>query len=137
MRNIDSIIIHCSDTPQGRDVPTEEIKRWHVEERGWSDIGYHFVIELDGSVKEGRPLAKVGAHAGGYNSKSIGICYVGGGGGIDTRTPEQIAAMVKLVFELKVQFNIANENIIGHNEVSSKQCPSFDVREWVDSLKWE
>lgn len=136
MRKIDSIIIHCSDTPAGRDVPTEEIKRWHVEERGWSDIGYHYVIELDGTVKEGRPISRSGAHASGYNANSIGVCYVGGKGG-DTRRPEQNAALVKLIFELKVKYGIANEDIKGHNEVSSKACPNFSVRDWIEGLKWD
>ena len=54
MREITKVIVHCAATPEGRDVATEEIKRWHTEERGWSDIGYHWVIELDGSTNEGR-----------------------------------------------------------------------------------
>ena len=55
-RDIDKIIIHCSATPEGRDVKTSEIKRWHVEDNGWRDIGYHFVIELDGSIHKGRAV---------------------------------------------------------------------------------
>ena len=78
MREINKIIVHCADTPEGRDVKTEEIKRWHTEERGWSDIGYHWVVELDGSVHAGRDESINGAHCRGHNSDSIGICYVGG-----------------------------------------------------------
>ena len=90
MREIKKIIVHCADTPEGRDVRTAEIKRWHTEERGWSDIGYHWVVELDGSLHAGRPEEVSGAHCKGHNSDSIGICYVGGsdasGNPKDTRT---------------------------------------------------
>jgi len=99
MRNIEEIIIHCSATPEGRDVSTEEIRQWHLD-RGWSDIGYHFVVELDGTVYDGRPLEIAGAHARGHNSQSIGICYVGGVDSDmeakDTRTNEQAIALVEL-----------------------------------------
>ena len=78
MRKIDKIIIHCSATKEGRDISTETIRSWHVKGRGWRDIGYHLVIELDGSLKVGRPLHKIGAHTLGENEHSIGICYVGG-----------------------------------------------------------
>ena len=141
MRDINSIVIHCSATPEGREVTAEEIDRWH-KERGWSGIGYHYVILLDGTVEVGRPIKKAGAHARGHNAASIGICYIGGMNSSytkpkDTRTKEQKASMVRLVFELKSRYNLNNEQIIGHNEISSKACPSFDVREWVKSLNWE
>ena len=78
MRKIDKIILHCAATPEGRDVKTETIKSWHVKGNGWSDIGYHFVIELDGTIRNGRPVERIGAHTKGHNATSIGICYVGG-----------------------------------------------------------
>jgi N-acetylmuramoyl-L-alanine amidase len=130
MRNIELIIIHCSATPEGRDVTTDEIRSWHLD-RGWSDIGYHFVVELDGSVNDGRPLEISGAHAKGHNSNSIGICYVGGldesGEPKDTRTPEQEKALVELLENLKDQYPEAQ--IIGHRDVSDKDCPCFDASE--------
>lgn len=135
MRKLNKIIIHCSDTPKGREHNVEDIRRWH-KEKGWSDIGYHYLVLLDGTIEEGRPLEKAGAHAKGYNSTSIGICYVGGKGG-DTRTKAQNGALVKLVFTLKTEHNISNENIIGHCDVSNKKCPQFDVKKWVKDLKWE
>ena len=140
-REINSIIIHCSATPEGRDVTSAEINRWHIE-RGWSGIGYHYVIRLDGTVEKGRDEQKQGAHASRHNANSIGVCYIGGMNASytqpkDTRTKEQNAALVKLVFELKAKYNIKNENIIGHNEVSAKACPSFNVREWIKELKWD
>ena len=131
MRKIDKIIIHCSATPEGRPVTVETIRKWHIA-RGWSDIGYHFVIYLDGSVHEGRPLEAIGAHTSGQNLPSIGICYVGGCDKNmkpkDTRTPAQEAALVKLVKSLEGRFPGAS--VHGHNEFAAKACPSFDVQKW-------
>ena len=132
MRKIDKIIIHCSDTPDGRAVTVDEIRRWH-KERGFSDIGYHYVIMLDGSVGDGRPLEQAGAHCKGQNAHSIGICYVGGCDlnrhPKDTRTEAQKTAMAGLVRELKRRFPTAT--IHGHNEFANKACPCFDVQKWI------
>lgn len=129
MREIDKIIIHCSATPEGRDVTVEEIDRWH-KERGFTAIGYHYVITLDGQVHKGRAEEIKGAHCQGYNSKSIGICYVGGCdknmNPKDTRTFEQIVGMNWLIDLLKKRY--PNATIHGHNEFSSKSCPCFDVK---------
>ena len=129
-RKIDKIFIHCSATPEGRDVKTETIKSWHVKGNGWSDIGYHFVIELDGAVKNGRPLHRSGAHTKGHNATSIGICYVGGvdkdKNAKDTRTDAQRKAMDQLIADLKMDHPTAT--IHGHNEFAAKACPSFDVQ---------
>lgn len=131
MRKIEKIIIHCSATPEGRAVTVETIRGWH-KRQGWSDIGYHYVIYLDGSVHEGRPLEAVGAHTAGENTYSIGICYVGGCDQNmkpkDTRTAAQEAALVKLVKNLKERFPGAS--VHGHNEFAAKACPSFDVQKW-------
>ena len=128
-RKIEKIILHCAATPEGRDVKTETIKSWHVKGNGWSDIGYHFVIELDGAVKNGRPLHRSGAHTKGHNATSIGICYVGGidkdKKPKDTRTEAQRMAMDKLIADLKMDHPTAT--IHGHNEFAAKACPSFDV----------
>jgi len=129
-RKIDKIIIHCSATPEGKDISVETIRDWHLK-RGWSDIGYHYVIDLDGKLHAGRPLEKTGAHVKGHNTGSIGICYIGGveqDGKTpkDTRTKEQKAALDNLLFTLTDVF--ANVTIHGHNEFSSKACPSFDVQ---------
>tara|TARA_R110000796_G_scaffold137669_1_gene253786 strand:+ start:1729 stop:2133 length:405 start_codon:yes stop_codon:yes gene_type:complete len=130
MRKINKIIIHCSATPEGRDVSPEEIKRWHVEERGWSDVGYHFIITIDGVVHSGRPLEIQGAHTKGHNSESIGVCYVGGMDkemkyAKDTRTEEQKESLVNLICELK---DIYDCKVYGHNNFSNKECPSFDAK---------
>ena len=92
MRKIDEIILHCTATPEGREVTVAEIDSWH-RQRGFDGIGYHYIVHLDGTVEAGRPLAEVGAHCKGHNSRSIGIAYVGGcdraGNPKDTRTDAQ------------------------------------------------
>ena len=130
MRTIDKIIIHCSATPEGRDISTETIRSWHVKGNGWSDIGYHFVIELDGAVKNGRALHKMGAHTRGENAHSIGVCYVGGidknKNAKDTRTDAQKDSLNKLISALMLDHSEAS--VHAQNEISAKACPSFDVQ---------
>ncbi len=132
MRKINRIVLHCAATPEGRDVKTETIRKWHTEGNGWKDIGYHFVIELDGAVRPGRPIDQVGAHVAGHNADSVGICYVGGMDGAnkkpkDTRTAAQKAAMRALVVALKAFYPKAE--VLGHWDLSpNKACPSFNVK---------
>ena len=108
MRKIDDIIIHCTATAEGRDVSVADIRRWH-KARGFVDVGYHYVVYLDGSVHEGRPLAQVGAHCRGHNAHSVGVCYVGGLAADgrtpkDTRTARQRVALKALVQLLRLNF---------------------------------
>ncbi len=128
MRTIDEIIIHCSATKEGQAFTVADIDRWH-RARGFAAIGYHYVIYLDGSVHEGRPVAQQGAHCTGHNQRSIGVCYIGGldaaGKPKDTRTPEQRASLRSLVETLKKQY--PNATIHGHKEFANKACPCFDV----------
>lgn len=77
MRNIDSIIVHCSATKAGLDFTATDIDRWH-RERGFNGIGYHYVIRLDGKLEKGRDVTLAGAHCKGWNERSVGICYIGG-----------------------------------------------------------
>ena len=129
-KNVRWIIIHCSATPEGRDVSVEDVRRWHVEERGWSDIGYHWFIELDGTLKQGRHESRSGAHAKGFNSASIGVCYAGGVDSKmkpkDTRTDDQKITLGCLMQDLRGRYPKARS--IGHCDVSSKACPSFDAK---------
>lgn len=161
-RQINRIILHCSATPRGRDIGYRTIYKWHTDPRalgdgkfrymgetfdtvselphdvrnrrgnGWLDIGYHYVIRLDGTIEEGRPIERAGAHVLGHNHDSIGICYVGGVSADDikiardTRTPDQIDAMDKLIAKLKKEYG-DRITVHGHNEYDNKACPSFDV----------
>ena len=150
MRKIDKVIIHCSATPEGRDYTVADIDRWH-RERGFNEIGYHYVVYRDGSVHTGRDVAKIGAHCKGQNANSIGICYVGGldagGKAKDTRTEAQKRALRVLIAKLVKEYPI--KEILGHRDTSpdtdgdgivephewTKMCPCFDAKkEYMELL---
>jgi len=137
MREINKIIVHCSATREGENFDVAEIRKWHVEGRGWSDIGYHFYIDLYGEIHKGRDIAKIGAHCKGHNRNSIGICYCGGveaDGKIpkDTRNTEQKEALLAVLRTLKAMF--PNAVIHSHNDFANKACPSFDATTEYENL---
>lgn len=129
MRDIDELIWHCTATPEGREFDASDIDRWH-KERGWSGIGYHKVVLLDGTVQDGRPESEPGAHCRGRNRTTLGYVYVGGvdlrGRAKDTRTPAQKKTMLRLTREAVRKYGI--KKVSGHNQYAAKACPSFDVR---------
>ena len=150
MKTIDSIIIHCSATRAGQDLRAKNIAKMHLT-RGFNQIGYNFVIDLDGTVENGRPLSIDGAHCNtkgfsgvSYNKHSVGICYIGGldesGKPADTRTEAQKNALRDLVAKLCKEYPIIE--LLGHRDTSPdangsgevesfefiKSCPCFDVR---------
>ena len=136
MRPINIIIVHCTATPEGRDVTVEEIDAWH-RKRGFKSIGYHYVIYLDGSIHKGREDDKIGAHCVGYNSRSLGVCYVGGlakDGKTpkDTRTEAQKQSLYKLLKMLKTKYPEAR--IFGHKDFAAKACPCFDATKEYENL---
>lgn len=131
MRPLNSIILHSTATREGYDYTLDDIREWHIN-RGWSDIGYHYVIYRNGAIKLGRPIELAGAHTKGYNDDSIGIVYVGGmdSEGLeakDTRTLAQRVSMRILIAYLKAKHGI--KEVLGHKQCSSTECPSFDVEE--------
>ena len=140
MRNITGIIVHCSATRpdwwHGKRTSEKvaEIRRWH-KARGWSDIGYHYVIDRDGTVAKGRDLSRTGAHVKGRNIGTIGICLLGGHGSAETDqftdhfTPEQDAALRRLIDNLQGRF--WKVPVTGHNEYAAKACPGFTVSKWL------
>lgn len=130
-RFVNELIWHCTADPEGRDNTVENIRHYHINERGWSDIGYHGVVYRDGSFHLGRDLEIQGAHVAGKNVGTIGFSYIGGMNreytkAKDTRTPEQKATMLKLTEMVAGDSRI--KKISGHNQYASKACPSFDVR---------
>jgi len=127
---IKKIIVHCSATRENENISAATIKRWHTKERGWSDIGYHYVIHLDGTIVKGRKDDVVGAHCLGHNANSLGVCYIGGldkkgHNPKDTRTLEQKIALQSLLKTLT--FTHPGSVIYGHRDFSNKACPSFDA----------
>jgi N-acetylmuramoyl-L-alanine amidase len=130
-RPIDELIWHCAATPEGKDFTVADIRAWH-KQRGWSDIGYHFVVYRDGRIMAGRPIGQIGAHVTGHNTGTIGCCYVGGVSkdgktAKDTRTAAQRASMLWLTQQLIGKYP-GIRKVSGHNQYAAKACPSFDVR---------
>jgi N-acetylmuramoyl-L-alanine amidase len=121
---IDKIVIHCSATPNGREDTAEDIHGWHLS-NGWDGIGYHYVIECKGKLAHGRPEYWKGSHAYGHNTGSIGICMIG----TDVFNSQQWHILENLIRELSIKYS--GVEIMGHNEVSSKTCPGFDVQKWL------
>ncbi len=141
-QRLSNIVVHCSDSPWGS---ASEIRRWHLE-KGWRDIGYHFVIlngwirpdfyieEMDGCIETGRQLDgdhivddnEIGAHALGYNAKSAGICLIGENG----FSALQIGSLLKLLRRLEKLYMIENTAVLGHYETENaggKTCPNIDM----------
>lgn len=141
MRHIDEIVIHCTATPAGwrADETTAqkaaEVRRWHVEDNGWHDVGYHFLIDRDGTVVEGRPVEQAGAHVGGHNDSTIGIALFGGRGSHaddtpgDHYTPAQMLALRQLCLRL-IERHPTIEKVRGHNDYAARACPGFRVARW-------
>lgn len=146
MRHIAKIVIHCSATPEGRNVTAADIARMH-RERGFAGIGYHRFVRLDGTVEQGRADHIPGSHVKGHNFDSIGVCYAGGvgkdGKAKDTRTPDQKLALASLIRALLKKYPGAK--VMGHRDLSPdlnrngriekhewmKECPSFSVADWL------
>ena len=131
MRPIKRIFIHCADTPPSMDIGAAEIRRWHIEERKWKDIGYHKVIRRDGTVEDGRPESEVGAHAVGHNADSLAVCLVGGKGRDGKAecnfTLRQWVALDAVIANWLATYPLVT--VHGHNEVEpGKSCPGFSCR---------
>ena len=131
-RKITEIIVHCSATREGKDFTVADITVWH-QKRGFTTIGYHYVVYRDGSLHEGRDINIAGAHCTGHNTRSVGICYIGGlskaGAPKDTRTDAQKKTLLNTIKELKELYPAAT--IHGHCEFANKACPCFDVKEYA------
>ena len=136
MRLVKEIIIHCSATREDQQVSVDTIRDWHLA-KGWNDIGYHFYVDLDGTINKGRDIDKMGAHCKGHNRNSIGICYCGGVEADgktpkDTRTQEQKDSLLNVLKTLKAMYPEAV--IYSHNEFAAKACPSFDATEEYENI---
>jgi len=144
MRPIDEIIVHCADTrpdwwkSKSLGQKIAEVRRWHIAPppvgRGWSDVGYHFLIDRNGRVGPGRPLERIGAHVLGHNTGTIGICLFGGHGSaatevfLDHFTPEQEDALRTVIAHLRQ--NHAIDRVTEHNQYAPMASPGFSVPDW-------
>ena len=129
------IVVHCAATRPSQDFDVNDIRRMHLQ-RGFLDVGYHFVIKRDGTVQEGRPLDRQGAHVARFNHLSVGVCMIGGVAedGVTPEnnfTPEQFASLRRVLSDLQHN-HFPHAEILGHRDIPGvhKACPSFDVRPW-------
>lgn len=133
-KKLEGIILHCTATQADKSVTVKSVRNWH-KARGFSDIGYHFLIGTKGELWAGRSLEYQGAHTKGHNN-AIGVAYCGGvdnyGQPKDTMSDAQEATFLRLVETLRAGYG--KLPILGHNEFSSKACPSFDV---IEKFGWE
>ncbi len=140
MSKLTYLVIHCTDTPSGRSVSRKDIEQWHIKENGWSKVGYSDMIHLDGSLENLVPFNQdalvdnweITNGAKGYNGIARHVVYVGGGKGIDTRTWDQ-----EKTLEAYVKYMVLRHPdilVVGHNQLSTKKCPSFDVSNWLKSI---
>lgn len=136
MRYFDTIIVHCTATPAGRDLHVNDIDLYHKTE-GFREIGYHFLIALDGTIEHGRNIDIVGAHCAGHNKDSVGIAYVGGLDKklrpADTRTKAQKESLRKLIAHLTylaLNNHFGMPRVVGHRDLNPcKVCPCFDAQQ--------
>lgn len=138
----DLIIVHCSATPPDMDIGVEEIRGWHVTDNGWSDIGYNYVLRRNGALEMGRDLdgdgdvmEETGAHTRGFNTRSIGVCLIGGidedGNPEFNYTLNQLMGLSNLVHIIKREHPTIRT--LGHRDLdSSKPCPCFDVKSFLE-----
>ena len=135
-RTTDYIVVHCIATKRSQDIGAAEIRKWHVEDNGWSDIGYHQIIRRSGAIELGRPLHLSGAHVKGYNAVSVAVCLVGG---VNPNGRAENNFLAKQFDALRVTLDYWSAiypaaKILGHRDFPevSKDCPCFDVREWLN-----
>ena len=149
MKKLEYLVIHCTDTPEGRQVTSNDIRQWHLSPvseggRGWKQVGYSDMIHLFGTVENLVPYnndewvdpREITNGAVGMNSKSRHVVYVGGTDKNmepkDTRTKEQLKSLTKYVKDFII--NYPKAIVLGHNQVANKACPSFDVPTWLRSI---
>lgn len=132
-RKINLVVIHCSDS----DVPAhdniETIRKWHVEENGWREVGYQYFVDKAGVVHPGRSEDESGSHVKGYNSRSIGICL----SGRHEFTPAQFKSLEILLIDICGRYDLEKKDIVGHCDLDKKKtCPNLDLHKLLASWSW-
>lgn len=138
MRYINAIIVHCTATEAGMPFTLADIRRWHTQQppsgRGWRNVGYHYIVRLDGTIERGMPISQAGIHCKGHNAHSVGVAYVGGlkdGKPEDTRTQAQKQSLLQLLVRLTQMYRC---HIYGHRDFAQRDCPCFDAKKEYEGL---
>lgn len=139
MARVKRIVVHCSDSPDNLDIGVQEIRQWHIKDRGWSDIGYHAVARRNGIIELGRydngdsvlEGSEIGAHVKGHNSDSLAICLVG-----RSNFPKvQMTVALKHVMFWLVVHKLKVSAVFGHYELDPKKtCPNLDMVAFRDAI---
>ncbi len=134
-RPIDTLFWHCTATPEGKEFTRQQIKQMHLQ-RGFSDIGYHLLVHLDGRLEIGRSWNTIGAHVANHNTGSLGFSYIGGvkadgKTAVDSRTPAQKKAMEQITEEVATKFKL--KKILGHRDASPDKNHNglIEPSEWI------
>jgi hypothetical protein len=112
-----------------------KIQHEHVDGRGYGDIGYHYLIDADGRVFEGRPVRYQGAHArGGNNVQNLGVCLLGD---FEHRAPgpEQMASLERFLEELRAEHHIPRQRVYCHRDFTNTVCPGEPLARWVEAYE--
>jgi hypothetical protein len=128
------VFIHCSASDYaatGIDL-VDVVRRWHVDQNGWSDIGYHYLIDKKGNVMHGRPLEKTPAAQKGHNTGTIAIMVHG----LEEFTEDSMKALRGLCGQINLAYS-GRISFHGHCEVSSKACPVFSYRRVLQLDNWQ
>lgn len=111
------------------------VERFHAEDRGWSGIGYNWIIFQSGHVYEGRGWGRSGAHTRGKNSTSVGIAFAIDGDE-HSLTPAAIEACQELIREgQRLGFIAEDFEIRGHRDFAAKSCPGELVYPHLEALR--
>ena len=129
LKSINTLVIHCSDTPDNSDISAKDIHNMHLG-FGWDGIGYHKVIKRDGIIENGRPEYWIGAHVKGKNNVTLGVCLIGR----NNFTKEQFLSLEIVLRKWKIKYPKAS--ILGHFQIikTNKTCPNFNVEKWCAKI---
>ena len=129
-----TIVVHGTDTPPTMDVTKELLRKWHVDENGWDDIGYHYLLKRSGEIISCRPEGYQAAQAVGLNDVSLAVCLEGGRHGNNDYTDIQFIILRQFIDNARALDPTIG--VMGHNNADLKPCPGFDVQHWYYQKKY-
>ena len=125
-RPVTRVFIHCTASSRPEHDNVETVRMWH-KDRGWADIGYHFMIHSNGGISAGRDIEKTPAAQKGHNTGTIAITLHGGQYGVDDFSLAQRKALVKFCDAIDDAYG-SDITFHGHEEVANRACPVLDYR---------
>lgn len=142
METVSRITVHHDGIEQSAELKTYDqvkkrllaVRQYHLS-RGWADIGYHFIIDSSGRVWQGRPVSLQGAHVSGDNDENIGILVLGNFQH-QHPTDEALSILSRLVRDLKLRYQIRDDRVYTHRELSRRtECPGDHLQAVIDTVR--